>query len=212
MYGITSSRSLALRIRFGIAACEVRKKTPSDWAVVEGMAAIAANAGALTLAVGEPWHCRQEASASLRPAVASPPCCPKEGSAPARRISANSAHRRDLKAALPLAKSRLFMRKRRRLGSLRDSFLVARTARKRWRASARERRTESASRPRGMRSRTGRAMSALVHPHESVCTPVLAADAVMEKEQTLGIVFLLGRAQPRVIAAPERVLPVRREV
>jgi hypothetical protein len=57
-----------------------------------------------------------------------------------------------------------------------------------------------------------RAMSALVHPHESVCTPVLAADAVMEKEQTLGIVFLLDRAQPRVIAAPERVLPVRLEV
>ena len=116
------------------------QKTPSDWAVVEGMAAIAANAGALTLAVGEPWRCRQEASASLRPAVASPPCCPKEGSAPAGNQREQRAQA-ILKAALPLAKSRLFMRKRRRLGSLRDSFLVARTARKRWRASARERRT-----------------------------------------------------------------------
>jgi hypothetical protein len=49
--------------------CEVRKKTPCAWAVVEGMAAMAANAGALTLAVGL-WRDqgnRQEAHGLLAP-------------------------------------------------------------------------------------------------------------------------------------------------
>src|SRR5208283_2293409 len=52
---------------------------------------------------------------------------------------------------------------------------------------------------------------ASVHPREPVRAPVFAADAVMEEEEALGIVFVLYRAKPRVIFAPEGVLPIRLE-
>src|SRR5580658_6161063 len=49
------------------------------------------------------------------------------------------------------------------------------------------------------------------HPRKSVRAPAFAADAVMDEEEALGIVFVLDRAQPRVVLAPEGVLPVRLE-
>ena len=46
---------------------------------------------------------------------------------------------------------------------------------------------------------------------EPVRAPVFAADAVMEEEEAIRIVFVLDRAKPRVVLAPEGVLPVRLE-
>src|SRR5262249_53912839 len=50
-----------------------------------------------------------------------------------------------------------------------------------------------------------------VHPRKPIRTPVLAADAMMEKEEAVGIVFVLDRAKPRIVSAPEGVLPIRLE-
>src|SRR5205809_651031 len=47
---------------------------------------------------------------------------------------------------------------------------------------------------------------------ESVGAPVFAADAVVHEEEAIRIVFVLDRAQLRVIPAPERLLPARIEV
>src|SRR6516225_2192462 len=54
--------------------------------------------------------------------------------------------------------------------------------------------------------------SASFNPGESVGAPVLAAHAVMEEEEAVGVVFLLNALKAPVVVAPEGVLPVRLEV
>ena len=38
---------MSLRIRFGMVGCDVLRNTSKDWTVVDGIAAMAENAGAL---------------------------------------------------------------------------------------------------------------------------------------------------------------------
>ena len=47
IYAIRSPLSVPLRIRFGIVGCDVLRNTSKDWAVVDGIAAMAENEGAL---------------------------------------------------------------------------------------------------------------------------------------------------------------------
>src|SRR5262245_46489332 len=47
---------------------------------------------------------------------------------------------------------------------------------------------------------------------ESVGAPVLAADTVVHEEQTVGVVAVLYRAQPRIVLPPESLLPRRVEI
>jgi len=54
IYAIRSSRSASLSMRFGIVGWELLRKTLNDRAVVEGIAAIAENAGAGLFAT--PWQ------------------------------------------------------------------------------------------------------------------------------------------------------------
>ena len=56
IYAITSPLSASLRIRFGIVGCDVLRNTSKDWAVVDGIAAMAENAGALCDVFWAPWH------------------------------------------------------------------------------------------------------------------------------------------------------------
>src|SRR6516225_4673515 len=50
-----------------------------------------------------------------------------------------------------------------------------------------------------------------LHAGEPVGAPALAADAVVEEEEALGIVFVLDRAKACVVLAPESLLPIRLE-
>src|SRR5580700_8553042 len=50
-----------------------------------------------------------------------------------------------------------------------------------------------------------------VQTRESIGAPVLTADAVMEEEETVGIVFTFDREKPVVVFAPEGLLPMRLE-
>src|SRR5262245_26405698 len=52
----------------------------------------------------------------------------------------------------------------------------------------------------------------LAQPGESIPTPILAADAVVDKEQALGIVVVLHLPQPLVVGAPEGASPIGLEV
>src|ERR1700737_1819263 len=52
-----------------------------------------------------------------------------------------------------------------------------------------------------------RRCSAPGQPRETIVAPVLAADAMVHKEQPVGIVFGFDRLQARVIRSPERALP-----
>src|SRR5271155_3602312 len=63
----------------------------------------------------------------------------------------------------------------------------------------------------GKKSRCASERRPSVQTGESIRAPAFAADAVVDEEETLGIVFVLDRAQPRVIFTPEGVLPVRLE-
>jgi hypothetical protein len=47
---------------------------------------------------------------------------------------------------------------------------------------------------------------------EPVGAPVLAADAVEEKEEAVGIVFLLDFSKPSIVGSPECPPPIRLEV
>jgi hypothetical protein len=47
-----------LSIRFGMVGCDVLRNTSKDWAVVDGIAAMAENAGALCDRLWGPWHPR----------------------------------------------------------------------------------------------------------------------------------------------------------
>src|ERR1700722_18818971 len=46
-----------------------------------------------------------------------------------------------------------------------------------------------------------------IQSSESVSTPVFAAHSVVHKEESVGIIFLFGAQQSRVIGTPERLLP-----
>src|SRR5260370_503979 len=50
-----------------------------------------------------------------------------------------------------------------------------------------------------------------VQPRKPIRAPVFAADAVVDEEEAGGIVFVLDRAEPRIIFAPKGVLPIRLE-
>src|SRR3984957_5782624 len=50
-----------------------------------------------------------------------------------------------------------------------------------------------------------------VQTRESIGAPVLTADAVMEEEEAVGIIFTLDREKPGVVFAPEGLLPMRLE-
>src|SRR5208282_3587788 len=56
IYAIKSPLSVPLRIRFGMVGCDVLRNTSKDWAVVDGIAAMAENAGALCDVFPAPWH------------------------------------------------------------------------------------------------------------------------------------------------------------
>src|SRR5271165_1896196 len=58
IYAIRSPLSVPLRIRFGIVGCDVLRNMSKDWAVVDGIAAMAENAGAFCDAFWAPWHSR----------------------------------------------------------------------------------------------------------------------------------------------------------
>src|SRR5277367_5836513 len=75
-------------------------------------------------------------------------------------------------------------------------------------ASERVRTNDWIERPGVTVMRASQVPPSSVHPRKSVRAPVFAADAVMEEEEAFGIVFVLDRPQPRVILAPERILPV----
>ena len=47
IYAIRSPLSVPLRIRFGMVGCDVLRNTSKDWAVVDDIAAMTENAGAL---------------------------------------------------------------------------------------------------------------------------------------------------------------------
>src|SRR5580692_10848968 len=53
---------------------------------------------------------------------------------------------------------------------------------------------------------------ASVQSRESIGAPVLTADAMVEEEEPVGIVFSLDREKPGVVFAPESLLPMRLEV
>src|SRR4051812_18577936 len=50
--------------------------------------------------------------------------------------------------------------------------------------------------------------SILGTPRKAVGAPILAADAMVREEESVGIVSVLDRPQPRVVGAPEGALPV----
>ena len=77
IYATRSPLSVPLRIRFGIVGCDVLRNTSKDWAVVDGIAAMAENVGALRDVFWAPWHSRHVASANCFPAAGSPTCWPK---------------------------------------------------------------------------------------------------------------------------------------
>ena len=62
-----------------------------------------------------------------------------------------------------------------------------------------------------LRARAGSNCSRSPAPGEPIRAPVLAANAVMQEEKSVRIVFVLDRAKPGVIFAPERLLPIRLE-
>jgi hypothetical protein len=75
-------------MRFGIVRWELLRKTLNDRAVVEGIAAIAENAGAWLFAT--PWQRKHVASANRRPETGSPSCWLKARLTPARMNDALS--------------------------------------------------------------------------------------------------------------------------
>src|SRR5215208_1500051 len=48
---------------------------------------------------------------------------------------------------------------------------------------------------------------ALYQPPKAICAPVLTADAVVDEEETTGVILTFHRSQSRVVRAPERLLP-----
>src|SRR5208283_2643472 len=94
IYAIRSPLSVPLSIRFGMVGCDVLRNTSKDWAVVDGIAAMAENAGALCDVFPAPWHPRHVASANCFPAVGSPTCWPKAMAMLARRSAALHADER----------------------------------------------------------------------------------------------------------------------
>ena len=94
IYAIKSPLSVPLRIRFGIVGCDVLRNTSKDWAVVDGIAAMAENAGALRDESWAPWHSRQVPSANCFPAAGLPTCWPKAMAMLARRSGALHADER----------------------------------------------------------------------------------------------------------------------
>src|SRR5271165_5166415 len=84
-----SPLSESLSSRFGMVGCDVLRKTSKDRAVVDGIAAMAENAGA-----SAPWHLKHVASANCFPAVGSPICWPKAIAMPAKTTGALHADER----------------------------------------------------------------------------------------------------------------------
>ena len=94
IYAIRSPLSVSLRIRFGMVGCDVLRNTSKDWAVVDGIAAMAENAGALRDVFWAPWHLRHVASANCFPAAGSPTCWPNAMAMLDRRSGALHADER----------------------------------------------------------------------------------------------------------------------
>jgi hypothetical protein len=73
---------------------DVLRNTSKDLAVVDDIAAMAENAGALCEVFWGPWHLRHVASANRFPAAGSPTCWPKAKAMLARRSGALHANER----------------------------------------------------------------------------------------------------------------------
>src|SRR5271165_3171123 len=101
IYAIRSSLSVSLRIRFGMVGCDVLRNTSKDFAVVDGIAAMAENAGALCDVFWAPWHPRHVASANCFPAAGSPTSWPNAMAMLARRSGALHADQRTDSITLP---------------------------------------------------------------------------------------------------------------
>src|SRR5271165_6235774 len=77
-----------------MVGCDVLRNTSKDFAVVDGIAAMAENAGALCDVFWAPWHPRHVASANCFPAAGSPTCWPKAMAMLARMSGALHADER----------------------------------------------------------------------------------------------------------------------
>src|SRR5271166_5883297 len=77
-----------------MVGCDVLRNTSKDWAVVDGIAAMAENAGALSDVFWAPWHSRHLPSANCFPAAGSPTSWPKAIVIFARRSGALHADER----------------------------------------------------------------------------------------------------------------------
>ena len=85
---------MSLSIRFGMVGCDVLRNTSKDFAVVDGIAAMAENAGALSDVFWAAWHPKHVASANCFPAAGSPTRWPKAMVMLARRSGALHADER----------------------------------------------------------------------------------------------------------------------
>ena len=94
IYAMRSPLSVSLRIRFGIVGCDVLRNTSKDWTVVDGIAAMAENAGASCDVFWAPWHPRHVASTNRFPAAGSPTNWPKAMATLDRRRGALHADER----------------------------------------------------------------------------------------------------------------------
>src|SRR6476469_6655168 len=65
--------------------------------------------------------------------------------------------------------------------------------------------------PQAGRRRRGRRLMS-VQARESIRTPILAANAMMEEEEPVRVVFAFDREEAVVVLAPERLLPMRLEI
>src|SRR5579871_1702968 len=77
-----------------MVGCDVLRNTSKDFAVVDGIAAMAENVGAFRDVVWAPWHLRHVASANCFPEAGWPTCWPKARAMLARRSSALHANER----------------------------------------------------------------------------------------------------------------------
>jgi len=77
-----------------MVGCDVLRNTSKDFAVVDGIAEIAENDGALCDVFWAPWHPRHVASANRFPVAGSPTCWPKAKEMFARRSGALHANKR----------------------------------------------------------------------------------------------------------------------
>ena len=84
-----------------MVGCDVLRNTSKDFAVVDGIVAMAENAGALCDVFWVPWHTRHVASANCFPETGSPTCWPMAMAMLVRRSGALHANERTVIIGAP---------------------------------------------------------------------------------------------------------------